>query len=136
VDADGPARLYARRSLDTGASWGPAALASAAGTAVGAGFPQLVSGGRPGDFRLVFMDDRRGPRAWNVWLRRTREGGWTPPARLSGGLPRAPYQSPAGFVAPYGDYLGAAVDALGVNHVIWGEGPSYDGPGGSWFTSG
>ena len=134
--ADGPARLFARRSLDAGASWGPAAVVTAAGSAAGAGFPQLATSGRPGDFRLAFMDDRRGPRAWNTWLLRSRDGGWTRPARLSTGAPRAPYQSHAGFVAPYGDYLGVAVDARGRTHAIWGEGPSYDGPGGSWFTSG
>jgi hypothetical protein len=134
--ADGPTHLFARRSRDAGATWGPPALVTAAGSAVGADFQQLAVGRRAGDFRLVFMDDRRGPRAWNVWLMRLRANGWTRAVRLSTNRPTAPYQSRAGFVAPYGDYLGVAVDRRGATHAIWGEGPSYNGPGGTWFTSG
>ena len=47
---------------------------------------------------------------------------------------RAPYKHPAGYTFPYGDYLSLSVDGDGANHVIWGEGASYDGPGGSWYT--
>ena len=28
-----------------------------------------------------------------------------------------------------------SVDGDGVNHVIWGEGLSYYGPGGTWYTA-
>ena len=38
------------------------------------------------------------------------------------------------LVQPYGDYLGYAVSSGGTNYAIWGEGISYAGPGGSWFT--
>ena len=36
----------------------------------------------------------------------------------------------------FGDYLEMAVDGEGANHVIWGEGESFDGNGGTWFTRG
>jgi hypothetical protein len=29
-----------------------------------------------------------------------------------------------------------AVDGRGRNHVVWGEGISYIGPGGTWYTRG
>ena len=29
-------------------------------------------------------------------------------------------------------FPGLSVDGNGINHAIWGEGTSYDGPGGSW----
>ncbi len=48
----------------------------------------------------------------------------------------APYKTASGYAFPYGDYFEIAVDALGVNHVAWGEGISYTGPGGTWFTKG
>jgi hypothetical protein len=46
-----------------------------------------------------------------------------------------PYAS-RGYRFPYGDYLGIAVDDAGSNYVIWGEGDSYEGPGGTWYTRG
>jgi hypothetical protein len=132
--ADGPMSLFARTSTDDGATWSTARLVSSAGTAVGADFQQLAAGPTAGDFRMVFMDDRNGPSAWNTWYVRTAGSGWTAPVRLSDASSGAPYKSPAGFVQPYGDYLGYAVSSSGANYAIWGEGPSYSGPGGAWFT--
>ena len=37
---------------------------------------------------------------------------------------------------PYGDYLSLSVDGKGTNHVIWGEGESYNGPGGARYARG
>ena len=48
----------------------------------------------------------------------------------------APYKGRRGYVFPYGDYLAIAVDDQGDNHVIWGEGASWNGPGGTWYTRG
>ena len=48
----------------------------------------------------------------------------------------APYKTRAGYMFPYGDYLSLSVDGEGTNHVIWGEGASYNGPGGVWYTRG
>jgi hypothetical protein len=132
--ADGPMSLFSRSSTDGGATWSAARLVSSAGTAVGADFQQLATGSRRGDFRMVFMDDRNGPAAWNTWYVRAAGPGWTAPVRLSDAPSGALYKSPAGFVQPYGDYLGYAVSSSGTNYAIWGEGPSYAGPGGAWFT--
>ena len=38
--------------------------------------------------------------------------------------------------ARLGDYFELAVGPDGRNQVIWGEGTSYSGPGGCWFTRG
>ena len=46
------------------------------------------------------------------------------------------HKTGGGYFFPYGDYLEFAVDRNGKNYVIWGEGSSYDGPGGTWFTRG
>ena len=132
--ADGPMSLFARSSSDDGATWSSARLVSSAGSAVGADFQQLAAGPTAGDFRMVFMDDRNGPAAWNTWYIRTSGHGWKAPVRLSDAASGAPYKSAAGFVQPYGDYLGYAVSPSGTNYAIWGEGPSYAGPGGAWFT--
>jgi hypothetical protein len=134
--ADGPMSLFARSSTDGGATWSAARLVSSAGTAVGADFQQLATGPAAGDFRMVFMDDRNGAAAWNTWYIRASGTGWTAPVRLSDATSGAPYKSAAGFVQPYGDYLGYAVSPGGTNYAIWGEGPSYAGPGGAWFTRG
>jgi hypothetical protein len=132
--ADGPMSLFSRSSTDDGATWSAARLVSSAGSAVGADFQQLATGPTAGDFRMVFMDDRNGPAAWNTWYVRASGNGWTAPVRLSNAASGAPYKSAAGFIQPYGDYLGYAVSPSGVNYAIWGEGPSYAGPGGAWFT--
>ena len=92
------------------------------------------------DFRVVWQGNNDGQTdAWNTWYRRTTDGGrtWSEPLRLSDtATTPAPYHSADGYRFPYGDYLELAVDGEGVNHVIWGEGLSYIGPGGSWSTSG
>ncbi len=134
---DGPASMYARTSSDNGATWSAAQTVSTAGTLVGADFPQLETGPTAGDFRLAFIDDRNGSAAFNAWFTtRSGTGVWSAPVRLSNATSGAPYKSAAGFVQPYGDYLGFAVDGSGTNYLIWGEGISYTGPGGVWFTKG
>ena len=132
--ADGPMSLFSRTSTDDGATWTAARLVSSAGSAVGADFQQLSTGPTAGDFRMVFMDDRNGPSAWNTWYVKASGTGWTAPVRLSDAASGAPYKSAAGFVQPYGDYLGYDVSPGGKNYAIWGEGISYAGPGGAWFT--
>jgi hypothetical protein len=132
--ADGPMSLFSRSSTDDGATWSAPRLVSSAGSSVGADFQQLAVGPTAGDFRMVFMDDRNGPAAWNTWFVRASGNAWTAPVRLSNATSGAPYKSAAGFVQPYGDYLGYAVSASGTDYAIWGEGPSYAGPGGAWFT--
>ena len=98
----------------------------------------MAAGPRPGDFRAAWEDDRNGATAWNVWYRATTNSGasWRPAVRLSGRGSGAPYKSPAGFRFPYGDYFGITVDSRGTSYLIWSEGTSYDGPGGTWWTHG
>ncbi len=131
---DGLMSLFSRTSTDDGATWSAPRLVSSAGSAVGADFQQLAVGRTAGDFRMVFMDDRNGPAAWNTWFVKASGTGWSAPVRLSNATAGAPYKSAAGFVQPYGDYLGYAVDRNGTDYAIWGEGSSYAGPGGAWFT--
>lgn len=133
-----PQRLYSRRSAD-GLVWEPRQALSADSLEHNA-FPAMAAGLGVGDFRVVWQGNTDGRTdAWNTWYRRSTDGGqtWSEPLRLSDtATTPAPYRSAAGFRFPYGDYLELAVDRDGVNHVIWGEGLSYFGPGGSWYTSG
>jgi hypothetical protein len=75
---------------------------------------------------------------WNTWYRRTTDGGrtWEKAVRLSDLSEGAPYHQDGGYAFPYGDYMELAVDDNGRNYAIWGEGLSYVGPGGTWFTRG
>lgn len=102
------------------------------------GFPAIAAGPTAGDFRIVWQGNKGDPRGWNTFYRRTTDGGatWSDTIRLSDRASGAPYKTAAGYLFPYGDYLGLSVGSDGSNHVIWGEGTSYDGPGGSWYTRG
>ena len=44
------------------------------------------------------------------------------------------YKTAAGFREPYGDYGEAAITNGGKFIGVWGEGDSYDGPGGVWIN--
>lgn len=100
-------------------------------------FPAVAAGPTPGDFRLVWQGSWDGQTdAWNTWYRRSLDGGvsWGETIRLSDQPEGAPYKHEAGYFFPYGDYLELAVDSAGRDHVIWGAGQSYTGPGGVWYT--
>ena len=102
------------------------------------GFPTVESGASAGDFRIAWQDSRNGTTGWNTWYRRTTNGGgtWGAQVKLSDATGGAPYKTANGYAFPYGDYFDLAVNASGQNFVIWGEGPNYVGPGGTWFTRG
>ncbi len=136
--AGAPQQIYVRTSTD-GVAWSARQLVSTGLAGVNSGFPALASAPGAGDFRLAYQDDRNGPTtAFNTWYRRTTTGGgsWTPDVRLSNLGSGAPYKTSAGYAFPYGDYLEIAVDPFGTSHVAWGEGTSYTGPGGTWYTKG
>jgi hypothetical protein len=40
-----------------------------------------------------------------------------------------------GYLEPYGDYFEIDIDGGGRSHILWGEGPSYQGPGNVWYTN-
>jgi hypothetical protein len=135
----GPQQMYARTSTDGGDTWTPRLEVSDGAPTTNNAFPALAAGPTPGDFRLIWQDDRNGSTtAWNTWFRRTTDGGltWSDPIRVSDLGVGAPYKNPDGYFFPYGDYVEIAVDGQGTSHLIWGEGLSYVGPGGTWYTRG
>jgi len=136
-DLDGaPQSLYVKTSTN-GVDWSERILISPPFNNALAGFPALASGTQPGDFRVVWIDDRNGSEtAFNVWYRQTSDGGktWSAVARLSNARDGAVYKTADGFAFPYGDYLEIGVDGNGALHAIWGEGISYDDAGGTWYT--
>lgn len=134
-----PERMYTRTSTDRGTTWTARTEISNGSATVNNGFPAIASGSAAGDFRVVWQDDRNGAtNAWNTWYRRTTNGGstWSSAIQLSDQSTGAPYKNSFGYRFPYGDYFEMAVDSTGRNHVIWGEGISYTGPGGTWYTRG
>jgi hypothetical protein len=134
--AQAPMRLYAITSADGGRSWTAPRSLGARGTKVGADFPKVAAGPRPGDFRVAWEDDGNGATAWNVWYRATTNRGasWSRTVRLSNLGSGAPYKSRAGFRFPFGDYFGITVDSHGTSYLVWSEGTNYDGPGGTWWA--
>jgi hypothetical protein len=56
--------------------------------------------------------------------------------RISPPPPLPPYKGPLGYSFVYGDYYEIAIDGNDVNHIIWGAGTGWVGPGGSWYTRG
>ncbi|MEM7052672.1 MAG: sialidase family protein [Acidobacteriota bacterium] len=134
--AGGPLRLFVRWRSGTGWS-APVEVGPTSGESFAhATFPALAAGPTPGDFRLVWQDAAAGTGFWNTRLRRSRDGGrtWGPAVRLSDRGDGAPYKDPRGYAFPYGDYLEIEVDAAGREHVVWGEGSGWQGPGNVWWT--
>ena len=133
-----PQKMWIRTSED-GANWTPRLQISQPNDEASNGFPSVAAGPVPGDFRVVWQGNGNGdPRGWDTYYRRTTDGGvtWSPIVKLSNRATGAPYKTRAGYFFPYGDYISLSVDGAGDNHVIWGEGTSYDGPGGGWYTRG
>jgi hypothetical protein len=132
---EGPARLFLRVSVDGGATWGVRIDVAGGPPGVDHEFPMIASAGY-GDVRIAWMDDRTG--AWNTVYRRSTDGGvtWEPEVRLSNRPDGAPYKRPEGFQFPYGDYGQIAIDSHGQTQAVWGEGPNYVGPGGTWYSRG
>jgi hypothetical protein len=133
-----PQKMWVRTSTD-GVNWNSPTEVSNGSGPVNHAFPALAAGPTAGDFRLAWQDDRNGStNAWNTWYRRTNNNGatWSDPVRLSYQSSGALYKHADGYAFPYGDYFEIAVDSSGTAHVIWGEGASYSGPGGSWYTRG
>jgi hypothetical protein len=137
VKAKGQA-IYASASSDGGLTWSAPKLMSpktADGRRVVASFP-AIAGGVAGDFRMWWMDDRKGITAWNVWYTETDDGGatWSKEVRISDAISGASYVTARGFLADYGDYGGIDILSDGGTIATWGEGVSYDGPGGTWIN--
>jgi hypothetical protein len=131
-----PERVYFARSTDHGATYSPRQDVSLAAQGVEHSFPAVATGSAAGDVRIAWMDTRAG--AWNVYARVSADGGatWSGEAQVSAYVPGYAYLTASGFALPYGDYMSLAVDARGDTQAVWGEGPSYAGPGNIWTAHG
>ena len=127
----GPQTVYARSSTDGGLTWGDRVQISKTG--VNAAFPAAVGFGDD-EARVWFMDQRTG--RWNVRYTTSTDLGatWSTPVRLSDARSGTAYKDRDGFTEAYGDYGEIAVTSAGKTIGVWGEGPSYFGPGGVWFN--
>lgn len=135
----GPQKMWAKTSTNGGTTWSARAEISNGSATVNNAFPALINGPGSDDFRVAWQDDRQQSQTgWNTWYRRTINGGstWGAAVRLSDLTSGAPYKNANGYKFPYGDYFEIAVDGAGLNHILWGEGDSYTGPGGTWYTRG
>lgn len=141
-------RLYFSRSEDGARTWSPRVEVSLAPAGANTLFPAIVARG-DGDVRIAWQDDRNGfdpggddPAArWNEYYRTSSDRGvtWSAETQLSRFVAGYPYKRPPpsdGYLEPYGDYSGLSVDGNGGIHAIWGEGPSFAGPGNVFYASG
>ena len=146
--SSGVQRMYFARSVDGAATWSPAVDVSLAPAGSNHLFPAIATRG-DGDVRIAWMDDRNGfdpggddPSArWNVYYRSSTNGGtaWSGEAKLSQYAAGYAYKYATpkdGFAEPYGDYFELDIDSAGQTQAIWGEGPSYVGPGNVWYARG
>jgi hypothetical protein len=142
----GVSRMYFARSTDRGATWTARRDVSLAPSGSNNLFPAIVAR-RDGDVRIAWQDDRNGfdggsddPSArWNTYYRSSSDGGrtWSAERQLSQFVSDYSYKlaSPKdGYLEPYGDYFELDVDGAGRTHALWGEGPSYAGPGNVWYA--
>lgn len=139
----GPERIYFSSSTTGGATWSARSNISAAAAGVEHGFPAIVAG-VPGDVRVAWMDTRSSEAGhpertlWNTFYRASTNGGatWSSELQLSGPVRNYDYILPTGFLFPFGDYFGLAIDSEGNTHAVWGEGQDYKSPGSIWYTRG
>jgi hypothetical protein len=141
-------RMYFRSSDDGGRTWSARQDVSAAPSGANNLFPAIVARG-DGDVRIAWQDDRNGfdaggddPAArWNTYYRSSTNGGrtWSAEEQLSQFVAGYDFKLAApldGYAEPYGDYFELDVDGGGRTHALWGEGPSYAGPGTIWYARG
>jgi hypothetical protein len=123
--------LYFRTSID-GVTW---TARQALNTVGDSNFPQVVSGG-VNNFRVAWEDNSAGANLWNVFYRETSTAGqtWGRKKSASNVGTGASYKSAGGFAFPYGDYFEMDVSPNNRTFLIWGEGVSYTGLGGVWYS--
>ena len=125
---------FAKRSTNGGLTWSARVTLSTVGEQSTS--PAVESRGA-GDVRAWYAQTNGGSHdAWNVWYRSSTDGGatWSAPVKLSDATSGAGYKTAAGFLEIYGDYGEIAITSTGKTIAVWGEGFSWDGPGGSWFN--
>jgi hypothetical protein len=133
--SQGPQQIFARRSTDGGFHWSARVALSVAGE--NASMPSVEQTGT-GNVRAFYFQTANGdnPDAWNVWYRTSADGGstWAAPVKISDATSGAGYKTAAGFLEPYGDYGEIGITNTGKTIAAWGEGFSWNGPGGVWVN--
>jgi hypothetical protein len=133
TSAGGLQTVAAQASTNRGATWtAPVTLSTVGSEAVD---PAVEARGT-GDFRAWYMQTTgTDVDTWNVYYRTSTDGvTWSGPVRISDATSGAAYKTANGFAEPYGDYGEIAITSAGKAIAIWGEGSSYNGPGGVWFN--
>jgi hypothetical protein len=133
----GPSRIYFYKSTNNGATWSSRVEVSTAGANISHNFPAIAATGN-GDVRITWMDERTNG-WWNTYYRSSTNGGatWTAEQDVSAFVEGySTYITADGFRFPFGDYFEMDIDENGTNHIIMGEGYSYDSPGSIWYTQG
>jgi hypothetical protein len=71
-----------------------------------------------------------------VWYRASADLGatWSRAVRISDVRSGTAYKNAKGFLEAYGDYGELAITSAGKAVAVWGEGASYNGPGGVWYN--
>jgi hypothetical protein len=143
-------RMLFARSRDGALTWDRRQDVSGAPSGSNNLFPAIVARGN-GDVRIAWQDDRNGfdtgnddPNArWNTYYQSSLDGGatWSAEAQLSQFVSDPVYEYKFGppndgYAEPYGDYFELDIDGAGVTHALWGESPSYAGPGNVWYARG
>lgn len=132
-EARWPFELRFSRSADSGATWPPTRVLSAAprpssGDGADHFYPMVAAAG-DGLVYVTWFDDRAGP--VELWARRSADGGrtWGPDVRLS---------PPGGMDGIFGEYGGIGIDGRGALHVTWADGVGHvsrtGGRGGVWYA--
>jgi hypothetical protein len=138
-----PDRMIFARSTDGARTWVGHQDVSEAPIGANNVFPAVAATG-DGDVRIAWMDDRNGhddgtadgSARWNVYYRSSTTAGrsWSGETQLSAPTSGYPYIHQNGFQEPYGDYMELDIGASGETQAVWGEGPSYAGPGNVWYA--
>jgi hypothetical protein len=127
--------ITAKTSTDSGATWSAGTTLSVVGEEA---TDSAVEAASATDIRAWYQQTSGGGNvdAWNVWYRTSTDGGlnWTAPVKISDATSGASYKTAAGFAEIYGDYGEIAITSTGKTIATWGEGASYDGPGGVWYN--
>src|SRR5207249_2415796 len=108
---------YFATSSNHGATWSRKADVSLAPPGVAHAFPAIVAGAA-GNVRIAWMDARTGSQLWNVYYRKSTDGGahWSAEADLSTYVAGYSYIQPGGFNFPFGDYFEMDIDDRGTTH--------------------